>query len=109
MLGTKKGKEGDNDLKDQTEARIKEIVPVKEFSINDFEFSLARSDVTVVSRAKAELNVALETIAVRVTLRNVSVYAVDEPMDILLVGDDVLQLLGISPQHLLEQKVASGK
>jgi hypothetical protein len=30
-------------------------------------------------------------------------------MDILLVSYDVLQLLGITPQHLLQQKVASGE
>jgi len=30
-------------------------------------------------------------------------------MDFLFVGDDVRQKLGISPQHLLEQKVASGQ
>ena len=30
-------------------------------------------------------------------------------MDVFFVGDDVLQKLGISPQHLLEQKVGSGE
>ena len=73
--------------------RIKEIVPVKEFPIDYFEFSLARSEVTVVSRAKAELDVALDTEAGRVTLRNVSGYGADAPMNILLMDDDVLQLL----------------
>ena len=53
--------------------RIKEIFPVKEFPINDFESNLARSEVTVVSHAKAELDMALESRAGRCTLRNVSV------------------------------------
>ena len=48
--------------------RIKEIIPVKEFPIDDIEFSLARRDLTLVSRAKAELDVALETGAGRVRL-----------------------------------------
>lgn len=62
----------------------------------------------LVIRDRAELEVAPETRAGCVTLRNVSVYVVDTLTDILLVGDDVLQLLGISHEHLLEQKDASG-
>ena len=89
--------------------RIKQIVPVKDFPIDDFELSFARSDVTVVSRGKAELDVALDTKARRVTPRNVSVYMVDASMNILLVGEDLWELLGISPHHLLEQKIASGE
>ena len=51
----------------------------------------------LLTRAGRELNRDLET------------YVVDAPMDILFVGDDVLQKLGISPQHVLQQKVASGE
>jgi hypothetical protein len=51
----------------------------------------------LLTRAGRELNRDLET------------YVVDAPMDVLFVGDDVLQKLGISPQHLLQQKVASGE
>jgi len=70
---------------------------------------LARSDVTMVCRARVRMDVALDTRAGRVLIRDLETYMVDAPMDVLFVGDDVLHKLGISPQHLLEQKVASGE
>ena len=74
-----------------------------------FEIGLARTDVTVVCCGKVKMDVALDTRAQRVLIRDLETYVVDAPMDVLFVGDDVLQKLGISPQHLLGQNVASGE
>jgi len=82
---------------------------VNEVSVGVFEIGLARSDVTVVCRTKVEMDVALDTRAGRVLIRELETYVVDAPMAVLFVGDDVLQKLGITPQHLLEQKVASAE
>jgi len=82
---------------------------VNEVPVNVFEIGLARSDVTVVCRAKVKMDVALDTRAGRVLIRDLEIYVLDAPMDVLFVGDDVFQKVGISPQHLLEQKVASSK
>jgi len=55
------------------------------------------------------MDVALDTRAGRGFIRDLETYVMDAPMDVFFVGDDVLQKLGISPQHLLEQKVGSGE
>ena len=70
---------------------------------------LCWGDVTVVCRAKVKMDVALDTRAGRGFIRDLETYVMDAPMDVFFVGDDVLQKLGISPQHLLEQKVGSGE
>jgi hypothetical protein len=80
---------------------------VNEVPVDVFEIRLARSDVTVVCRAKVKLDVVLDTRARRVLIRDLQIYVVDAPMDVLFVGDNVFQKLGNNPQHLLEQKVAS--
>jgi len=82
---------------------------VNEVSVDVFEIGLAQGDVTVVCRTKVEMDVALDTRAGRVLIRELETYVVDAPMAVLFVGDDVLQKLGITPQHLLEQKVASAE
>ena len=74
-----------------------------------FEIGLARTDVTVVCCGKVKMDVALDTRAQRVLIRDLETYVVNVPIDVLFVGDDVLQKLGVSPQHLLEQKFASRK
>jgi hypothetical protein len=68
-----------------------------------FESGLARRDVTVVCRAKVKMDVALGNKFGRVLIRNLETYVVDAPMDVLFVCNDVLQRLGISLQHLLEE------
>ena len=60
----------------------------------------------MVYRAKVKIDLALDTRAGCVLIRDLENYVVNALMDLLFVGDDVLQNLGISPQHLLEQKVA---
>jgi hypothetical protein len=55
------------------------------------------------------MDVALDTTSGLVLIRDLETYVVDAPMDVLFVEDDVLQKLGISPQHVLQQKVASGE
>jgi len=74
---------------------------VNEVPVNVFVIGLARSNVTVVCRAKVKMDVAVDTRAVSVLIPNLETYMVDAPMDVLFVGDDVLQKLKISPQHLL--------
>ena len=54
------------------------------------------------------MDVALDTRAGRVLIRDLETYVVKAPMDVLFVEDGGLQKLGISPQHLLQQKLASG-
>ena len=53
------------------------------------------------------MDVALDSTSGLVLIRDLETCVVDAPMDVLFVGDDVRQKLGISPQHLLEQKAAS--
>jgi hypothetical protein len=82
---------------------------VNEVPLDDFEIGLPRSDVTVVCRAKVTMDVGVETGAGRVLIGDLETYLVDATMDFLFVRDDVLQKLLISPQHVLEQKIASGE
>jgi hypothetical protein len=54
------------------------------------------------------MDVALNTRTGLVLIRDL-VTVVDALIDVFFMRDDVLQKLGISPQHLLEQNVASGE
>ena len=74
---------------------------VNEVPVDVLEIGLPRSDVTVVCRANVNMDMALDTRAGRVLIRDLETYLVDAPMDVLFVGEDVLQKL--------EQKVASGE
>jgi hypothetical protein len=74
---------------------------VNEVPVDVFEIGLARSDVTMVCRAKDKMDVALDTITERVLIRDLETYVMDAPMDVFFVGSDVLQKLGISFQNLL--------
>ena len=81
---------------------------VNEVPMDVFQIGRPRSDVTVVCRAKVKMDVTLDTRAGRVLIRDLETYVVKAPMDVLFVEDGGLQKLGISPQHLLQQKLASG-
>jgi hypothetical protein len=82
---------------------------VDDVPVGVFEILLARSDVTVVCRAKVKMDVALDARAERLVIRDLDTNVVEAPIHVLFLGDDVLQKLGITPQHLLEQNVASGE
>ena len=64
--------------------------------VDVFQICPERSDVTVVCGAKVKMDVALDTGAGRVLIRDFETYVVDAPMDVLFVGGDVLQKLGFS-------------
>jgi hypothetical protein len=57
-----------------------------EVPVDVFELCLARNDMTVVSRAKTKLDLALEIRAAHTIIRNFEVYMVGAPMDVLIVG-----------------------
>jgi hypothetical protein len=59
--------------------------------------------------AKVDMDVSLDSRPGRVIIHKLETFVVDAAMDVLFLSDDVLQKLGISPQHLLQQKVASGE
>ena len=81
---------------------------VNEVPVDVFEIGLARSNVTVVCRAKVKMDVALNTRTGLVLIRDL-VTVVDALIDVFFMRDDVLQKLGISPHHLIQQKFASGE
>ena len=72
---------------------------VNEVPVNGFKIGLARSDMTVVCRVKAKMDVDIDTTADRVLFREIDTYVVDA---VVLVGVDFLQELKSSPQDLLE-------
>lgn len=67
----------------------------RETPVNAFDFGWHRSDVRVVTRSKANIDMALET--------NVMVYVMDAPMEVVVIGDAILQLSEVRPQHFLTE------
>jgi hypothetical protein len=78
---------------------------VNEVPVDVFQIGLPRSNVY---RGKVKTDVAFDTRGAHVLIRDLQTFVVDASMNVLFVGDDVLQKLGISPQHLLAQKIVSG-
>ena len=54
------------------------------------------------------MDVSLDSRPGRVIIHKLETFVVDAAMDFLFLSDDVLQKIGISPQHLLQQKELQG-
>jgi len=74
---------------------------VNEVPVHVFEIGLGRSDVTVVSRSKVKMDVALDVRARRVLIWDLETYVVDASMD-------VLQNLGIIPSICCSKRLLQG-